>query len=387
MMGRALLTSGVAGAVVASGLALASPAAATGYLNTCDPARATLPAVVEGQPAGLAGGAPGAYFWHEAAGWRLRVILQDASHAAAVRVRGQLVTSRPMSSPKPVLLEGDGGGDWVALRRPGRKVVDFQFRNGAHVDGLDVAAGCSGRVVLDIWRVLDTEAGGREQVPVFVGAGATPVAGAEGVAVDQSATDHTRITVLRTPAVDPDGPDPGVDGPFRNTCRPTRATLPPAVEGAPASFGPGAPLGAYVWHEPAGWRLRVSHPQATDGTRSVVEVGGRVTTSKRVVGLRTYRLEPAQAGEWVALQRPGRKVVRFRFVNGGWVDGFNWRAGCAGRVVINVWQVIREGGQSKRVPLPVFLGANAVPAAQAGVLVDATATSSTRLVILRSPVS
>ena len=66
-----------------------------------------------------------------------------------------------------------------------------------------------------------------------------------------------------------------------------------------------------------------------------------------ISNVRTVRLEDKQRGEWVSVQRPKRKVMDFRFVNGGYIDGINFNAGCAGRLGVHAWQVDREAGRSK----------------------------------------
>lgn len=176
--------------------------------------------------------------------------------------------------------------------------------------------------------------------------------------------------------------------PYRNTCNPARASLPASVVGQPSAFGPGSPTGAYVWHDGTGWKLRVSHNQlSSSGTNGVIEVGGRIAASRPLARVRAVQLEPQQAGEWVAVQRPKRKVLTFRFVNGGYVDGINFQAGCAGRVNVNVWQVVRTTAGNVRQPLPVFVGAAATPVEQAGDIVRTPATDATRITILRRPVS
>ena len=55
---------------------------------------------------------------------------------------------------------------------------------------------------------------------------------------------------------------------------------------------------------------------------------GRITAS-RPIKQRPHRssLEDKQRGEWVSVQRPKRKVMDFRFVNGGYIDGINFNAG------------------------------------------------------------
>ena len=125
-----------------------------------------------------------------------------------------------------------------------------------------------------------------------------------------------------------------------------------------------AGLGLYVWHEASGWRVRLTHNLPRVEVNGVsrpqlVEVRGQITTSRPVARVRTVRLEDRQAGEWVSVHRPKRKVVEFRFVNGGFIDGVDFTAGCAGRVGLTVWQVNRDatGKVTGRTPLPVYVGA------------------------------
>jgi hypothetical protein len=179
---------------------------------------------------------------------------------------------------------------------------------------------------------------------------------------------------------------------FRNSCNPAIATLPPTVEGQPAAFVPGAAKGVYVWHERAGWRLRVTHPQTRDaaGRPTLIEVRGRVTSSRPISNVRTVRLEDKQRGEWVSVQRPKRKVMEFRFVNGGYIDGINFAAGCAGRVGFTVWEITKDdAGKVVRTPLPVFVGAaaTAVTSTTVPALVTNPPAGVARVVILRSPVA
>ncbi len=164
---------------------------------------------------------------------------------------------------------------------------------------------------------------------------------------------------------------------FRNSCNPAIAALPPTVEGQPAAFVPGAAKGVYVWHEKAGWRLRVTHPQARDaaGKPSLIEVRGRITSSRPLSNVRTVRLEDKQRGEWVSVQRPKRKVMDFRFVNGGFIDGINFTAGCAGRLGFTVWEITKDDtGKVVRTPLPVFVGS--VPTEVTGTTLPSLATNA-----------
>ena len=182
---------------------------------------------------------------------------------------------------------------------------------------------------------------------------------------------------------------------FRNTCNVAKATLPASVEGAPASFGPGAATGLYVWHTQKGWRVRLTHNIArTDPAKPVlIEVRGRITATRPITGVRTIRLEDKQAGEWISVHRPKRKVMEFRFVNGGFVDGINFRAGCSGRLTFTVWQITRDATTGKvtgRTPLPVFVGGVPTQLTSDGTTtpaLDATRTDVSAFTVLRTPVT
>lgn len=179
---------------------------------------------------------------------------------------------------------------------------------------------------------------------------------------------------------------------FRNSCRPRIATLPSTVEGQPAAFVPGAAKGLYLWHERAGWRVRLTHPQTRNAQNrpNLIEVRGRITSTRPLTNVRTIQLEDKQRGEWVAVQRPSRKVLDFRFVNGGFIDGINFAAGCSGRLGFTVWEVTKDAvtGAVVRTPMPIYVGttptlvtASTIPA------LAASPADVSRVVILRSPVT
>ena len=147
----------------------------------------------------------------------------------------------------------------------------------------------------------------------------------------------------------------------------------------------------YIWHEKAGWR-RARDPPADPDRRNrpnLIEVRGRITSTRPLTNVRTIRLEDKQRGEWVSVQRPKRKVLEFRFVNGGFIDGVNFAAGCSGRLGFTVWEVTRGAdGTVVRTPMPVFVGATPTPVTATStpaLATDAPADVS-RVVILRSPV-
>jgi hypothetical protein len=179
---------------------------------------------------------------------------------------------------------------------------------------------------------------------------------------------------------------------FRNSCRPKKAALPQSVQGRPLGFAPGAAKGVYIWHEKAGWRIRVTHPRTlTGGKPDLIEVRGRITSTRKFAKVRSVQLEDKQRGEWVSVRNPNRKVMEFRFVNGGFIDGINFTAGCSGRLGFTVWQVVKDptGAVVGRSPMPVYVGPEMmrVDATTTPSLAPGAPTDVSRVVILRAPVT
>ncbi len=212
------------------------------------------------------------------------------------------------------------------------------------------------------------------------------------LAAPAMADDTTAPTTDPAPVITPATPVTPAPVRFRNTCRAKLATLPATVEGQPATFAPGVAKGLYIWHEKAGWRVRLTHPQTRDAQNrpSLIEVRGRITSTRPLTNVRTIQLEDKQRGEWVSVQRPKRKVMDFRFVNGGFIDGINFAAGCSGRLSFTVWEVTRDAaGAIVRTPLPVFVGSAATPVTADSTpvaLAPGAPADVSRVVILRSPV-
>jgi hypothetical protein len=185
---------------------------------------------------------------------------------------------------------------------------------------------------------------------------------------------------------------------FRNSCNPAIAALPASVEGRqrvkPGATDDAFAPGLYVWHEAKGWRVRLTHNlKASDGKPQVIEVRGRITSSRPISNVRTVRLEDKQRGEWVSVQRPKRKVMDFRFVNGGFIDGINFTAGCAGRLTFIAWQITRDPATKKvvgRTPLEIRVDGTA-PVTDGAVTANprlvTTPEGGKRVVILRSAVA
>ena len=92
------------------------------------------------------------------------------------------------------------------------------------------------------------------------------------------------------------------------------------------------------------------------------------------------------------------KVMEFRFINGGFIDGINFNASCSGRLGFTVWEVTRDAATGKpvrdangkvvRTRLPIYVGTT--PTLVTAATVPALATNApddvSRVVILRTPV-
>jgi hypothetical protein len=92
----------------------------------------------------------------------------------------------------------------------------------------------------------------------------------------------------------------------------------------------------------------------------------------------------------VSVQRPARKELDFRFVNGGFIDGINFGAGCAGRLGFTVWEVTKDAitGKVVRTPLAIHVGSSAVQVTpQTDPALAPSPPDVARVVIRRTPVS
>ena len=99
----------------------------------------SLPAIVQGQPAGLhAGAAAGDYVWHDVHGWHVAV-----THANDKRMvfTGTIRATRPMTYARV----RDEHNDKVSLSSD-KLTLTFRFVNYGHIDGVDIGADCA-RVV------------------------------------------------------------------------------------------------------------------------------------------------------------------------------------------------------------------------------------------------
>ena len=100
---------------------------------------------------------------------------------------------------------------------------------------------------------------------------------------------------------------------------------PARVQGKPVNLAAGGRAGDYLWHDAAGWHLRVTH-HGTTGVR----FAGTITANEplTVVGVRLER------GDAFSLSADHRTVT-YRFTNHGRIDGLDIRTACASRISFN----------------------------------------------------
>ena len=99
---------------------------------------------------------------------------------------------------------------------------------------------------------------------------------------------------------------------------------PASVQGRPILFHAGASAGDYLWHDSKGWHLRVTHP----GKKGVVFSGKIVSDAPLTEA--PVKLEPQD----VVTLSADKKTITYRFVNYGYIDGFDFRASCSDRLVV-----------------------------------------------------
>ena len=100
---------------------------------------------------------------------------------------------------------------------------------------------------------------------------------------------------------------------------------PLSVQGQPTLFHAGAAAGDYVWHDAAGWHLRVTH---RGPTRAVFT--GRIVSSAPMTAT-PIRLE---GRDMIALSAD-RLTLTYRLYNYGHVDGVDIRTACARRLAFS----------------------------------------------------
>lgn len=125
-------------------------------------------------------------------------------------------------------------------------------------------------------------------------------------------TTTTTTTDATMPLPAPPAPAP------EDNCMP--GAWPQVVEGSPSSFQAGD--GVYLWQDPdGGWALRATHASPHDG----VIIAGTLHTEGRFVFVHRVRYP----GYDVVAVSPNHRTILFRFVNYGWVDGFDFATRCS----------------------------------------------------------
>lgn len=92
------------------------------------------------------------------------------------------------------------------------------------------------------------------------------------------------------------------------------------ANGRPAGIDPKTAAGTFMWHDRAGWHIRVTH---RDQARR--SFAGRLETSGRFFDVKAVRLE----GHDTVKLSADRHTLTFRFGNYGAIDGLNFRVACA----------------------------------------------------------
>lgn len=93
----------------------------------------------------------------------------------------------------------------------------------------------------------------------------------------------------------------------------------PTAQGRPAGLAPGSAAGVYLWHDSAGWHLRVTHP----GDHRV-KFTGSIDSSAALAGIE----RATESHDSVQFTHVNGKV-KFTFQNYGRIDGIDFVVGCS----------------------------------------------------------
>ncbi len=95
---------------------------------------------------------------------------------------------------------------------------------------------------------------------------------------------------------------------------------PAGVEGRPPGLDAGDAAADYLWHDDAGWHLRVTHQNDRHQVWS-----GVLTTTGTFADVDAVKLERNDS----LVVGPDKHVIAFRFNNYGGIDGLDFRTHCA----------------------------------------------------------
>jgi hypothetical protein len=122
----------------------------------------------------------------------------------------------------------------------------------------------------------------------------------------------TTTTLATMPAPTPPAPAPA------DTCG--KGLWPSEVQGRPLYYQ--AADGVYLWYDPdGGWALRATHSGPGDNA----VISGTLTTAGKFLDVRR-----GEQGNDIVAVSGNKRTILFRFVDYGWVDGFDFATRCAG---------------------------------------------------------
>jgi hypothetical protein len=123
------------------------------------------------------------------------------------------------------------------------------------------------------------------------------------------ATTTTTVGTMPTPTAPVPAPP--------DTCG--KGLWPAQVQGRPQYFQVGD--GVYLWNDPnGGWALRATH----SGPQDSAVISGTLTTGGRFIDVRR-----SDQGNDIVAVSANKRTILFRFVNYGWVDGFDFATRCS----------------------------------------------------------
>ena len=102
----------------------------------------------------------------------------------------------------------------------------------------------------------------------------------------------------------------------------TNGHWPASVQGRPTALHAGGPAGDYIWHDAAGWHLRVTHANTLQRVFT-----GRIVASAPMA-FTPYRNEGADS---ISLSAD-KLTITYKFYNYGRLDGLDFTTACARRV-------------------------------------------------------
>lgn len=171
-------------------------------------------------------------------------------------------------------------------------------------------------------------------VAAVLGGGSTTLAAAPAASVNPAAAPAAAATTPATNGATATAPAPAANPARRGQdCNVgDDGEWPDFATGRPAGLDAGDRGGVYLWHDDAGWHLRITH--IGDDKRAY---SGVLTTSGRFADVDAVKLE---RDDHLSVG-PNDHVLSFRFVNYGGIDGIDFHTRCAPRITFN----LRADGQ------------------------------------------